>query len=125
MRRSPLPGASVVNAVVPANDPSCSGYQHYRVRPLTAGWATRRCRLGGAFTDCPALRLGAHPCRVRRGDSARCGRTRSEEDTSELQSLRHLVCRLLLEKNKKEIVTCVALFWHIAIEQGHLSGDAN
>src|ERR1039458_10614185 len=28
-------------------------------------------------------------------------RTRSEEHTSELQSLRHLVCRLLLEKKKK------------------------
>src|SRR5262245_32535215 len=27
-----------------------------------------------------------------------CPRTRSEEHTSELQSLRHLVCRLLLEK---------------------------
>src|SRR5258705_10111041 len=27
-------------------------------------------------------------------------RNRSEEHTSELQSLRHLVCRLLLEKNK-------------------------
>src|ERR1039458_10595962 len=27
---------------------------------------------------------------------------RSEEHTSELQSLRHLVCRLLLEKNKKK-----------------------
>src|SRR6201999_4660941 len=26
---------------------------------------------------------------------------RSEEHTSELQSLRHLVCRLLLEKNKR------------------------
>src|SRR5437899_8301846 len=29
-----------------------------------------------------------------------CGR--SEEHTSELQSLRHLVCRLLLEKKKKQ-----------------------
>src|SRR5471030_1893199 len=29
-------------------------------------------------------------------------RIRSEEHTSELQSLRHLVCRLLLEKKKKE-----------------------
>src|SRR5205814_9886615 len=29
--------------------------------------------------------------------------TRSEEHTSELQSLRHLVCRLLLEKKKKNI----------------------
>src|SRR5205814_8995780 len=28
-------------------------------------------------------------------------RTRSEEHTSELQSLRHLVCRLLLEKKKE------------------------
>src|SRR5205814_9811805 len=33
---------------------------------------------------------------------ARCGAppSRSEEHTSELQSLRHLVCRLLLEKKK-------------------------
>src|SRR5205814_7152117 len=29
-----------------------------------------------------------------------CRRLRSEEHTSELQSLRHLVCRLLLEKKK-------------------------
>src|SRR5205814_3466456 len=29
---------------------------------------------------------------------------RSEEHTSELQSLRHLVCRLLLEKKKKKII---------------------
>src|SRR5437899_9789291 len=29
-------------------------------------------------------------------------RLRSEEHTSELQSLRHLVCRLLLEKKKKD-----------------------
>src|SRR5438045_8281721 len=30
-----------------------------------------------------------------------CAIPRSEEHTSELQSLRHLVCRLLLEKKKK------------------------
>src|SRR5258705_1023116 len=30
-------------------------------------------------------------------------RGRSEEHTSELQSLRHLVCRLLLEKKKKQL----------------------
>src|SRR5262245_4419901 len=35
------------------------------------------------------------------GPAAGPGR-RSEEHTSELQSLRHLVCRLLLEKKKKE-----------------------
>src|SRR5438045_5167918 len=35
---------------------------------------------------------------IGRGSSA----ARSEEHTSELQSLRHLVCRLLLEKKKKK-----------------------
>src|SRR5438045_8079322 len=37
------------------------------------------------------------------GSRARSSRpaARSEEHTSELQSLRHLVCRLLLEKKKK------------------------
>src|SRR5215469_18309634 len=39
------------------------------------------------------------PCR-RRWRCPRCG-TRSEEHTSELQSRRDLVCRLLLEKKKK------------------------
>src|SRR2546422_3267315 len=36
-------------------------------------------------------------CRAREGDR----RLRSEEHTSELQSRLHLVCRLLLEKKKK------------------------
>src|SRR5262245_66061644 len=40
-------------------------------------------------------------CRARRAS----GSARSEEHTSELQSLRHLVCRLLLEKKKKAINT--------------------
>src|SRR6516162_5936846 len=35
---------------------------------------------------------------------ARSGATRSEEHTSELQSPCNLVCRLLLEKNKKRIL---------------------
>src|SRR5205814_10248682 len=34
-------------------------------------------------------------------DNHNARRVRSEEHTSELQSLRHLVCRLLLEKKKK------------------------
>src|SRR2546429_1374967 len=33
--------------------------------------------------------------------------SRSEEHTSELQSRLHLVCRLLLEKKKKNICRCV------------------
>src|SRR5436853_4982094 len=51
---------------------------------------------------------GANPgderrVRERRGPGCVRARTRlrSEEHTSELQSLRHLVCRLLLEKKKK------------------------
>src|SRR5438552_15361869 len=39
-------------------------------------------------------------CGYRRGCS--CGTCRSEEHTSELQSPDHLVCRLLLEKKKKD-----------------------
>src|SRR5258705_9338624 len=37
--------------------------------------------------------------------SRRVGAMRSEEHTSELQSLRHLVCRLLLEKKKIELLS--------------------
>src|SRR5205814_5356427 len=44
-------------------------------------------------------RKSPHTCRGSRASSAlRRSSTRSEEHTSELQSLRHLVCRLLLEK---------------------------
>src|SRR5436853_5976826 len=40
---------------------------------------------------------------LRRASCGKEARRRSEEHTSELQSLRHLVCRLLLEKKKKKI----------------------
>src|SRR5262245_13834523 len=39
-------------------------------------------------------------------------RVRSEEHTSELQSLRHLVCRLLLEKKKKKRETLNTVTTH-------------
>src|SRR2546422_3240825 len=60
-----------------------------------------RCRLGawGLWDQHPREVL-VSPV----GASTRC---RSEEHTSELQSRLHLVCRLLLEKKKKEnIFTC-------------------
>src|SRR5205814_5061578 len=44
--------------------------------------------------------LGAHPS-LKIGALLKT-QARSEEHTSELQSLRHLVCRLLLEKKKKK-----------------------
>src|SRR2546422_3613726 len=42
------------------------------------------------------------PPRARAGSSISASSKRSEEHTSELQSRLHLVCRLLLEKKKKE-----------------------
>src|SRR2546425_2417917 len=47
---------------------------------------------------------GAHPRQLLAGEELarmRTWGTRSEEHTSELQSLAYLVCRLLLEKKKK------------------------
>src|SRR5258705_5482907 len=41
------------------------------------------------------------------GSPIRFSNRRSEEHTSELQSLRHLVCRLLLEKKKKQLMLAV------------------
>src|SRR5437899_10228495 len=49
----------------------------------------------------PGPAPGRHRRRLEVG-APRGNRARSEEHTSELQSLRHLVCRLLLEKKKKE-----------------------
>src|SRR5262245_63273047 len=64
-----------------------------------------------AHGQADAKRLGAGPAdlqhvvvlvgRDRRERPRVADRLRSEEHTSELQSLRHLVCRLLLEKKKK------------------------
>src|SRR5262245_64564716 len=48
---------------------------------------------------------------------AQTTRIRSEEHTSELQSLRHLVCRLLLEKKKKK----KNKFIQIQMKQHHTS----
>src|SRR5262245_62562783 len=41
---------------------------------------------------------------------------RSEEHTSELQSLRHLVCRLLLEKKKNDVRARAALLEHLVCQ---------
>src|SRR2546422_7264880 len=55
----------------------------------------------GPFVPLPHL-----PDRVRRGKcDSRKWMERSEEHTSELQSRLHLVCRLLLEKKKKNTIT--------------------
>src|SRR5437899_9512255 len=47
-------------------------------------------------------RASQDPMSSQRNVPVTTARRRSEEHTSELQSLRHLVCRLLLEKKKKK-----------------------
>src|SRR2546425_4798607 len=61
----------------------------------TAGLLAAAQRIGG-HRELPRVRPGAAA-----GLVVRTG-NRSEEHTSELQSLAYLVCRLLLEKKKKE-----------------------
>src|ERR1035438_10712740 len=58
-------------------------------------------------SDLTMATLGDLPssCQVK----SRPASNRSEEHTSELQSLRHLVCRLLLEKKNKQNVTLFQL----------------
>src|SRR5437899_5306698 len=51
----------------------------------------------GLVVDVAAKKVVLRGLEVNPGDPV----VRSEEHTSELQSLRHLVCRLLLEKKKK------------------------
>src|SRR2546423_2091042 len=58
---------------------------------------------------CPATRIGPPSQTACARDRWSC--SRSEEHTSELQSLAYLVCRLLLEKKKKKIFihTCCTM----------------
>src|SRR5205823_11754562 len=67
-----------------------------------------------AAVDARQLReqIGAHPqaphrslARQRHDELLRAADERSEEHTSELQSLAYLVCRLLLEKKKTDTTT--------------------
>src|SRR5438093_9461731 len=51
--------------------------------------------------------LGRHPERLDLSQELHDLRERSEEHTSELQSLTNLVCRLLLEKKKNLIISSV------------------
>src|SRR2546422_8482027 len=52
----------------------------------------------------PGVSASSAAVSTRRGRPARESTQRSEEHTSELQSRLHLVCRLLLEKKKKQKV---------------------
>src|SRR2546425_4861163 len=79
-------------------------FRSARRRPMTELALLRRRQRGGAHAVAPEHRVVLHL--AARGhaldvDRAHESGGRSEEHTSELQSLAYLVCRLLLEKKKK------------------------
>src|SRR2546422_4620753 len=75
----------------------------------------RRARRGHAVQLADELVVLAHPLRRRLEQHRR----RSEEHTSELQSRLHLVCRLLLEKKKKQEIDEVLELDHISTIHAH------
>src|SRR5690349_22433172 len=70
-------------------------------RSWRAGWGGSRCRR--RWSSCGG-RWWSRTCRGR-----------SEEHTSELQSRRDLVCRLLLEKKKKIIIIFPSILLYIIV----------
>src|SRR2546425_3550295 len=83
--------------------------------PYTTLFRSRRCRGGVGAAALPrdrdrAPRAGQGD-RHRRGHASRRAR-RSEEHTSELQSLAYLVCRLLLEKKKRVATAFLSREFH-------------
>src|SRR5262245_64460598 len=79
----------------------CARSAPARLLLLSVGIHRRRAlgRLGGFGAGIRRRRVSRR--RLERAGLDMDRATRSEEHTSELQSLRHLVCRLLLEKKKK------------------------
>src|SRR5690625_6719221 len=57
----------------------------------------------------PGIGLGRRWCDHRNRRQPMAHRIRSEEHTSELQSRGHLVCRLLLEKKKREYKVIITI----------------
>src|ERR1039458_10529841 len=68
----------------------------------TAAFARSRPTAPSPRSPAAAMDLWAMEAPPRQPPSAATCMARSEEHTSELQSLRHLVCRLLLEKKKND-----------------------
>src|SRR5688572_31534581 len=68
-----------------------------------AGQITSRARAQASRRRCGGSSRARSTCHfLRRSSTAPCAWRRSEEHTSELQSQSNLVCRLLLEKKKKQ-----------------------
>src|SRR2546422_4556626 len=70
--------------------------------PISMPLASKSKRSTGMFSG-NLISAGAAPARACRLRLKAAAAARSEEHTSELQSRLHLVCRLLLEKKKKQV----------------------
>src|SRR5258708_10994734 len=71
-------------------------------RRVYRDWAVIRDRISYGGNQPSRSRFQGLGRRIQADHSTRRGGLRSEEHTSELQSPDHLVCRLLLEKKKKQ-----------------------
>src|SRR5262245_22014534 len=119
-----VPAAQLVHEVWPAESVNVPGSQDWHVlappdpwnvpgpQPVHVVWpldaknapaAEQSCAVAGVVIALVRLRT-TNAANARSGDRRAIDfpfpQSRSEEHTSELQSLRHLVCRLLLEKKK-------------------------
>src|SRR5205814_10551621 len=101
LRRRPRPPLFPYTTLFRSPRPTTSSHEHPSTRrPSASPWRSAPPSAGSRSSSAPSRR--AARCARRRAASTTPRRTRrSEEHTSELQSLRHLVCRLLLEKKKK------------------------
>src|SRR5947199_6756104 len=91
-----LPSRSMSNPASRRTRALRSSTALHQMKSSTSGWSALRMTILAARRVLPPdLIVPAE------ASAPRMKLTRSEEHTSELQSLRHLVCRLLLEKKKK------------------------
>src|SRR5258708_11836888 len=99
-----MPGSGYIITAPTLNhaDAPCELVKTMRASILTLG--PLMARLGVARVSLPGgCAIGARPIDLHLSALEKMGaEIRSEEHTSELQSPDHLVCRLLLEKKKKE-----------------------
>src|SRR6266480_8054126 len=93
MRRGQCSGNDFTISMAPSRGGSSSSFSNFP-------YAKRGCSKRFKTSNCATRRLSDAFCRAL-STSSRLPSKRSEEHTSELQSHVNLVCRLLLEKKKK------------------------
>src|SRR5437016_7152730 len=105
LRNSSIPSitALLMKAVSLCTRRACPDHQAAPAKLQKSNWPNFACSItcrSATWLGKPACALRLAP--PRQCSKACCGRSRSEEHTSELQSLTNLVCRLLLEKKNKK-----------------------